>query len=188
MRHAVAFLWSLLNLAGGSIKQHIVIQYPPSIENHRVLLEQTFSNGIDPSYENRKLIRFSNQIPYLEQDEGMTIVPMSSVFRSRNDMFPRFHMFSQSHFTQFSQSIYQSAMDYADFCKMEDKLAHIVNNYLDDEKNNWLIFMDDPFLMGSIRGYGLKSSIVDRTSWVTLGKTEYSDMILTDIQKDPKHV
>lgn len=189
MRQSSAFLWSILNIAGGGIKQHIVVQTPPAYaDNPRLVLEQAFASGADPHYEHRKLIRFSNEAPYLKRDDSITFVPMSTVFGARDEAFPSFHSYSRSHFVRFSQSIYQSVMDYADFCKMEDKLAHIVNNYLDDEKNNWMVLMDDPFLMGSVRGYGTKSSVVGRTTWATTEKTEFTDILLAEIQEDQNYV
>jgi len=181
----IGFLWSLLNLSGVGIKQHIVIQTPPTIQDNRLFLEQVFSGGADPCYENRKLIRFSNDF---DQEKGMTTVPLRTVYDARDDIFPQHHIFSRSHFLRFTHSIYASVMEYAEFCKMEDKLAHIVANYLADKKNNWLIMMDDPFLMGSIRGYGSRSSMVDQSTWVTLGKTEFNDVLLMDLETDSSHV
>lgn len=174
------FLWSLLNLAGGSIKQHIVIQTPPTVQNHRPFLEQTLSHGVDPYYETRKLIRFSNDF---QQETGITTVPLRTVYDARNDRFPQFHLFTRSHFLQFSHSLYASVMEYAEFCKMEDKLAHVINSYLDDRRNHWLIMMDDPFLMGSVRDYGSKSSIVDHSVWITTEKTPFNDIMLIDLQE-----
>ena len=142
------FLWSLLNLAGGSIQQHIVLQTPPTVQDHRLLLEQSLSHGVDPHYEKRKLIRFSNDF---QQEPGITTVPLRTVYEARGDGFPQFHIFTRSHFLQFSRSLYASVMEYAEFCKMEDKLAHIMNSYLEDKRNNWLIMMDDPFLSGKGR-------------------------------------
>jgi len=179
------FLWSLLNLAGGSIKQHIVIQTPPTVQNQRLLLEQTLSHGVDPYYDTRKLIRFSNDF---HQEPGITTVPLRTVYDAREDRFPQYHTFSRSHFLQFTRSLYASVMEYAEFCKMEDKLAHIVNLYLEDRRNHWLIMMDDPFLMGSIRGYGSKSSIVDQSVWITTEKTQFNDMLLVDLQEEHAHV
>lgn len=179
-----AFLWSLFNLASTNIKQHIVIQPPPIIHNHRFLIEDILNHNIDPYYENRKIICFSNDIPYLEQKEKTTNVPLRSIYDVRGDHFPQYHLFTRSHYLQFSRSIYASVMEYVDYCQMEDKLAHIVNEYLDDEKNNWLILMDDPFLMENIRNYGTKKSIVDHTTWITTEKTSFNDMLILDIQKD----
>ena len=179
------FLWSVLNLAGGSIKQHIVIQIPPIIQNHRAFLDETFSYGADPDYETRKLIRFSNDF---HQEPGMTTVSLRTVYEAREDDFPQFHMLPRSHFLQFSRSMYASVMEYPEFCKMEDKLAHIMNSYLEDRRNHWLIMMDDPFLMGSVRGYGSKTSIVDNSVWITTEKTCFNDMLLMDLGQDPSHV
>lgn len=180
-----AFLWSLLNLAGGSIKQHIVIQTPPNVENHRPFLEETFSHGMDPEYETRKLIRFSNDF---QQEPGITTVPLRTVYEARGDGFPQFHIFTRSHFLQFSRSLYASVMEYAEFCKMEDKLAHIMNSYLEDRRHHWLIMMDDPFLMGSVREYGSKTSMVDQSVWITTEKTSFSDMLLMDLEEDHSYV
>lgn len=177
------FLWSLLNLAGGSIQQHIVLQTPPTVQDHRLLLEQSLSHGVDPHYEKRKLIRFSNDF---HQEQGITTVPLRTVYDARDNNFPRYHMYSTSHFTQFSHSMYASVMEYAEFCKMEDKLAHILHEYLGDTKNHWLILMDDPFLMASIRGYG--PSHTGRTAWITTEKTTFHDMLLVDLQEDHPHV
>ena len=179
------FLWSLLNLAGGSIKQHIVIQSPPSVQNHRVFLEQTLSHGIDPFYEDRKLIRFSNDF---HQEQGMTTIPLRTIYDARTDNFPQYHVFTRSHFLQFSHSLYASVMAYADFCCMEDKLAHIMSSYLEDKRNHWLIMMDDPFLMGSVRNYGSKSSVVDQSVWITTENTGFNDLLLIDLEEDHLHV
>jgi len=179
------FLWSLLNLAGVGIKQHVVIQTPPSITDHRLLLEQTLSHGADPYFENRKLIRFSNEF---DQEKGITTVPLLNIYKSRDDRFPKYHIFSRSHFLCFTHSIYASVMEYAEFCKMEDKLAHVINNYLEDTHNHWLIFMDDPFLMANIRDYGSKNSIVRQTTWITTEKASFNDMLLVDLEKDHSRV
>jgi hypothetical protein len=79
-------------------------------------------------------------------------------------------------------------MEYAEFCKMEDKLAHVINNYLEDTHNHWLIFMDDPFLMANIRDYGSKNSIVRQTTWITTEKASFNDMLLVDLEKDHSRV
>lgn len=181
----IGFLWSLLNLSGSSIKQHIIIQTPPTIQNHRLLLDQVLSHGVDPYYETRKLIKFSNDF---NQENGVTTVPLRSVYDARENVFPKYHMFSRSHFLRFTHSIYASVMEYAEFCKMEDKFAHIMTHYLEDKKNNWLIMVDDPFLMGSTREYGSKSSVVDRSTWITTEKTEFNDMLLIDLKEDHSHV
>ncbi len=175
------FLWSLLNLTGGSIKQHIVIQTPPTVQNHRPFLDETFSHGIDPNYETRKLIRFSNDF---HQEPGIITVSLRTIYDARGDLFPLFHVFTRSHFLQFSRSLFASVMEYTEFCKMEDKLAHVINSYLDDRRNHWLIMMDDPFLMGSVREYGSKSSIVDHSVWITTEKTVFNDMLSIDLQGD----
>jgi hypothetical protein len=179
------FLWSLLNLAGGSIKQHIVVQTPPTVRDYRSLLEQTLSHGVDPYYEDRKLIRFSNDF---HQEQGMTTVPLRTVFDAREKDFPQYHLFSRSHFLQFSHSLYASVMEYAEFCKMEDKMSHIMSHYLEDQRNHWLIMMDDPFLMASVRDYDSRSSIMDQSVWITTEKTHFNDMLLVDLQEDHAHV
>jgi hypothetical protein len=180
------FLWSLLNLAGGGIKQHIVIQTPPTVQNHRAFLDEIFLQGADPDYQTRKLIRFSNDF---HQEPGMTTVPLRSIYEAREDCFPQFHRLTRSHFLQFSRSMYASVMGYAEFCGMEDKLAHIMGSYLEDRRNHWLIMMDDPFLMGSVRGYGSKTSMVDNSVWITMETTSFNDMLLMDLgQEQSSHV
>ena len=179
------FIWSLLNLAGGSIKQHIVIQTPPTVQNLRPFLDEIFSHGIDPEYETRKLIRFSNDF---HQEPGITTVPLRTVYDARGDSFPQFHLFTRSHFLQFSHSLYASVMEYTEFCKMEDKLAHIINTYLEDRRNHWLIMMDDPFLMGSVREYGSRSCIVDQSVWITTEKKSFNDMLLMDLEEHHSRV
>ena len=84
--------------------------------------------------------------------------------------------------------MYASLMDYMDFCAMEDKLAHIILQYLADEKNHWLIGLDDPFLMGSLRQYGGKKQILEQTTWITTEKKYFSDMIMIDMDLDNPHV
>lgn len=172
----LTFLWSIFHYT--NMKQHIVLQ-APSV-NYDSIIQQTLSNGIDPYYKDRKLIRFCNDaMPSFKLKEE-TVVPLSNVYQERNG-FPSFHMFSRSHYLQFSHSVYASIMSYADFCAMEDKLAHIIFQYLEDNKNQWLICMEDPFLVGSIREYGMKSSVIEKTLWITMKKTTYNDMIVMDM-------
>lgn len=180
------FLWSLWNIANENIKEHIVLQTPPTIQNHRLFVEQILSHGIDPYYETRKFIRFSND--FGQEDSMTTTVSLRTVFNAREPQVPPFHIFTRSHFLQFSYSIYASIMTYLDYCQMEDKLSHIVNQYLDDEKNKWLIMMDDPILIANIRNYGRKRSILDHTTWITTEKTYFNNMLLVDIQEDYPHV
>lgn len=181
-----AFLWSLVHCATTMIKQHVVIQTPPM--GYHSLLEQTFlhRSNSQPINTDWKLIRFSNDIPP-ESFPQETIVPMSRVFRERGS-FPKFHLFSRSHYLQFSHSVYVSLMEYHDYCAMEDKLAHILFQYLGDEKNHWMIAINDPFLMGSLRQYGGKESVVGKTTWVTLEPTAFSDMIIVDMDTDHPRV
>lgn len=181
-----SFLWSLWNLSGAIIKQHIVLQTPPQLTKYHSFIDQSFPH--DPHYQERKLIRFTNEMPSIKVEKGATIVPLGSVYQNREKNFPSHHLFARSHYLQFSNSLYASLMDYAEFCKMEDKLAHIVNHYLEDKKNNWLIMMDDTFLMGSIRGYGTRASIVKQTTWITLEKTGWNDMLLVDMGADHPHI
>lgn len=180
----IAFLWSLV-YCSNIIKQHVVIQLP--VLNYGSLIKQTLSHGIDPYYKDRKLIRFTNEIPYFKEMKDETIVPMSVLYR-KHGVFPQFHMFSRSHYLQFSHSLYASVMNYADFCAMEDKLAHIVLQYLEDTNGNWLIGIEDPFLMSSLRSYGGKKPILDQTTWITMKKTTYHDMIVMDMDTDHPHV
>lgn len=183
-----AFLWSLLNLGGANIKQHIVIQTPPTTTNYVSILEQTLSHGADPYYEDRKLIRFSNDNDVLlKQEEQITTIPLLSIYNARSGVPPP-HIFTKSHFLLFCHSVYATVMGYNEFCKMENKLAYIVNSYLGDEKNNWLIFMDDPLLINNIRNYGTKKPIVDQTTWITTEKSVFHDMILMDLEKNHGHL
>lgn len=195
MYRCLGFLWSLLDVTNmGGVKQHIVMQTPPSITptsifNDRSLFDQALSNGIDPHYHDRKIVYFSNDISLSMQEttddlKSTTIVPMRSIFRAtRNQFFPTYHQFSRSHYLLFTHSPYASVMDYIDFCKMEDKFAHIVNEYLDDQKTHWLILIDDPILMSNIREYGLQHTLVDQTTWITHYKNVVADMILMDLQQ-----
>lgn len=174
------FLWTLWNMSGAMIKHHIVVQTPPTIARPVSIVEQAL--GTDPYHYDRKLIRFTNDMSSV-MNKDMTIVPLSSVYRSRERYFPSHHLYTRSHYLQFENSLYASVMEYREFCKMEDKLSHIINNYLEDKKNHWLIMMDDPFLMGSIRGYGTKSAIVDQTTWITMENKKWNDMLILDMEK-----
>jgi hypothetical protein len=75
-------------------------------------------------------------------------------------------------------------MEYPNYCAMEDKLAHIVFQYLHDQKNHWIIALEDPFLMGSLRQYGGKNAVVEQTTWITLEPTVFSDMMIVDMDTD----
>lgn len=178
-----AFLWSLVHCATTMVKQHVVLQSP--LMGYHSLLQQTLtflhSSNSNPDW---KLIRFSNDIPP-DSFPQETIVPMSRVFRERRDSHL---LFSRSHYLQFSRSVYASLMEYTDYCAMEDKLAHIVFQYLHDQKNHWIITMDDPFLMGSLRQYGDKETVVEQTTWITLEPTTFSDMIIVDMDTDHPRV
>lgn len=166
------------------MKQHIVMESPPSIRDHKFLIEQALSTGVDPYYQERKIIRFTIENSSFRQEEGMTTVPMVSVYKACSGDFPKFHLFTRSHYLQFSHSVYASVIGYAEFCEMEDKLAHIVSNYIEDKRNNWLILMDDPFLMRNVRGYSGMNDMVGRTTWVTLKKEGFEDMLLIDFEKN----
>lgn len=179
----IGFLWSLINVAGNTMKQHIVMETPrQSIRDHKLLIEQAFSTGVDPYYKERTMIRFSMENPPIRQEGDITTVPMVSVFNACSGDFPKFHLYSRSHYLQFSQSVYASVIGYAEFCEMEDKLAHIVGNYIGDRNHNWLILMDDPLLMMNVRGYSAMKDVVDRTTWITTEKKGYEDMIIMDFE------
>lgn len=181
--YGFGFLWSLLNLSGVLVKQHVMIQTPPMSTPYATVLEQTLSHGIDPFFHERKVVLFSNELPYFKTHDDTTCVPMSAVFHARDRFFPRYHMFSRSHYLQFSQGMYSSIMNYAEYCAMEDKLAHIVCNYLEDRHNHWLIMMDDPFLMGSLRNYGSQDAIVKRTTWITTKDNGSNDLLLVNLKE-----
>ena len=182
------FLWSLFSFCGDHVKQHIVIQKPPTvITNHDLssFVHHTLSNGIDPFYKDRKLICFSDGMPLLKQEtkNECTVVPLLSVFQARKDRMPVYPIYPRSHYLQFYRSSFASLMDYTDFCSMEEKLSQIINSYLEDDKKHWLIFMDHPLLMQNIRAYGTKQAVCDRTTWVTIQRTTYTDMVATDLEK-----
>lgn len=178
----LSFLWSLLHVHNPSIiGQHVVIQTPPSTENLFPIVEQL--PLLQQPY--RKMICFSNDAisPTIKTEE-MTIVPMLRVFKTRQRQFSPHHHYPRSNYLLFSRSMYASIMGYADFCCMQDKLSEIVLQYLSDEKNAWMIWMDDPFLMGSVRAYGKKQVVVDRTTWITFKKEPFSDhLLIGDLSK-----
>lgn len=177
------FLWSLFNVHSPSIvRQHVVIQTPLSIskENLFSLVEQV--PLLQQPY--RKMICFTNDMSLTIKTDEMTVVPMLRVFRSRQQQFLPHHDYPRSNYLLFSQSQYASVMGYTDFCCMQDKLADIVLPYLSDEMNTWMVWMDDPLLMQTVRDYGTKETIVDRTTWITMQKEYFSDHILIgDVSK-----
>lgn len=154
MRHVCGLLWSLWSWGGHDVHQHVVAQAPRG-----ALLPPLLTSG-------RRTIRFTD-------------AALASVFRARG-AFPQFHPCSRSHYYFFSNSAYADVMEYADYCATEDKLAHIVENYLQDQKNNWLIVLDDPLLVDGIRGYLAPSYAVDRTTWVSTTPTPYSGFVMVD--------
>lgn len=183
MRHSwYGFLWSLFHVSHHYQHQHhnphIVLQTPSFSEG---MIKEALPNIIT----SHKMIRFTNDISYIKTDLDIVNVPLASVFRARSKWFPQFHMFQQpSHYWQFSNSQYANIMEYSDFCEMEDKLAHIVSNYLEDVRIHWLIVMDDPLLAQNIRGYCTKSSVVGHTSWITTtDATGFHDMVILDLDK-----
>lgn len=179
------FLWALWNIHGAIIRQHIVMQTPSTIARPVSIVEQALKT--DPYYHERKLIRFTNDMSSIIKPQDGMVVPLSSVYHSRGHDFPRYHLYTKSHYLQFANSLYASVMEYMEFCKMEDKMAHILQNYLEDKKNHWLIMMDDPFLMGSVRGYGTKSAIIDQTTWITMENKKWNNMLIVDMGKDHPH-
>lgn len=182
-----SFLWSLWNMSGAIMKQHIVVQTPPILPQPLSIVEQALP--MDPHFHDRRLIRFTNdKSSMIKVQRGMTIVPISSIYYSRENYFPAYHSFSRGHYMQFCDSFYASIMEYMEFCKMEDKLSHIINQYLEDKKNHWLIMMDDPFLMGSVRGYGTRSAIVGQTTWITMADRKWNDMLLVDMDTENPHL
>lgn len=178
------FLWSLLNVHNPSMfHQHVVIQTPPSLTTTNDLLEVVEQVPLlQQPY--RKMICFSNDATTTIQTDEMTVIPMIRIFRARQRQFSLSHHYPRSNYLLFSKSQYASVMGYADYCCMQDKLAGIVLQYLGDEKNEWMIWMDDPLLMGSVRAYGTKKVVVDRTSWITMQKESFHDHILIgDVSK-----
>jgi len=182
---ALSFVWSLLNITGHLVKQHIVVNTPPQIADRLNLLTQTLSGGADPFFSERKLIRFSNENFNIKQEKSITTIPLAYIFQSRG-VFPQFHSFSRSHYARFTQSYYADLMTYPDFCAMEDKLADVVFQYLDDKKSHWTILLDDPFFLecDSLRSYGSKQSVLTDTTWITTYKTSCNDMIFFGPDRD----
>lgn len=178
------FLWSLWNVHNPSvIHQHVVIQTPPSFTTTSDLL-QVVEQVPHLQQPYRKMICFSNEATSTIQTDEMTVVPLIRVFRSREHQFLPHHDYLRSNYLLFSNSMYPSVMGYADFCCMQDKLADIVLQYVEDEKNPWMIWMDDPLLMATVRSYGTKKAVVDRTSWITMQKESFHDHILIgDVSK-----
>jgi hypothetical protein len=168
----IGFLWSLWACCPQTtVRQHVVVQAPPVIPSVSGALQQAFPN------HDRKVIHFTSG---LGRESGTVSVPLSSVYRARDDTFPQHHAYTYAHYFIFTRSPYASVMEYGDFCAMEDKLAHIVENYLQDEKNGWFVLMDDPFLATTIRGYLMPSSI-RRATWVSTIKSPYSDFVMVDV-------
>lgn len=180
MRHSwYGFLWSLFNVSSQQLVhyKHVVLQTPTF---QMEMVHQTLPNV----FPKDKMIRFTNDMSSIKTDKDMVNVPLISVFRARDRWFPQFHMFLQpSHYLQFSKSQYANAMEYSDFCEMEDKLAHIVSMYLEDVRNRWLIVMEDPLLTQNIRSYCTKSSIMDHTIWITTTPDMFGfhDMVILDL-------
>jgi hypothetical protein len=173
----------LWNITHTILRPHIVLQTPPQLTTY-----QSWVGQVLPPDPGRKLIRFTNTLSSFRVQDGATLVPMGEVYRSRSAGFPTYHGYTRSHYLQFEDSVYASLMEYAEFCKMEDKLAHMVHQYLEDRRNHWLVMVDDLFLMQSLRGYGTKASVVDQTTWITLEKTGWEDMLLVDMDMDRSHL
>lgn len=168
MRSVGCFLWSLWACANDPhVRQHVVVVQPPP-------------SGVLPPLltDGRKAVHFT----MTDHDDGgaTTNVPLASVFHAR-DRTIAFHR-PRSHYFFFSGSAHAEVMSYADYCAMEDKLAHIVENYLYDQKNHWLLLVDDPLLANSIRG----CCAVDRSTWVSTRTTPYSDFVLVDIDSNDR--
>lgn len=53
---------------------------------------------------------------------------------------------SKSNFMKYENSEYISYLSYNKFCKLEKKISNLVDNYLLDNKNHYLIIVDDVFL------------------------------------------
>lgn len=162
-------LWSLLSVPHhdpATIQRHIVMSPPPFVDaspslSDRGFLMELFADGkSDPHFQERNVIRFTGDQNLVSIDETdkpfIYTIPLRTIFRARNKMFPQYHSYSMSHYQRFLQSPYSQIMEYYDFCAMEDKLAHVFSHYIGDKKRHWLVWLDDPLFMDtdSIRSYG----------------------------------
>ena len=53
---------------------------------------------------------------------------------------------SKAHYQYFSNHRFSKYVTYADFCRLEKSISHIVANYLQDEKRSYIIVLDDIFI------------------------------------------
>lgn len=142
------------------MNRHIIMLSRPNLNLDSLLTEQ-----LDPFLSQRKVIKFSSSTPILHIENNLLTIPLWNIFQARQS-FPKFHLYSRSHYIKFENSKYNRVMDYADFCSFEDKLAHIVTQYVEDKKNNWLLLLEDDIFTDndSIQSY---ANLRKDTTWIT---------------------
>lgn len=172
-------LWACPEVPPVIEKQHIVIQSPTAMTDPRTMMAQAFPIGVDMHSTLRRIVYFTDD-PSPRLLEGVTTIPMRSVFRSRPEGTPRPR--PRSHGLMFLRSRYADVMDYNDFCSMEEQMASLLDCYLGDRKRHWAVLIDDPLMAASMRDHGTKETMVDQTAWVSSGaRTTYADYMLTDL-------
>lgn len=89
---------------------------------------------------------------------------------------------SKSNFMKYENSEYISYLSFDKFCKLEKKISNLVDNYLLDNKNHYLIIVDDVFLgYDGIFKY-LKFS--DNGLFIMNAKNNYINYLIVNINKN----
>lgn len=89
---------------------------------------------------------------------------------------------SKSNYFKYSNSEYINYMNYDDYCKLEKKISNLIDNYLLDNKNNYLIIVDDIFL-----GYDGIFKYLEypyKSLFIMNERNSYANYIIVNLQKE----
>ena len=89
---------------------------------------------------------------------------------------------SKSNFMKYENSEYMNYLSFDKFCKLEKKISNLVDSYLSDNKNHYLIIVDDIFLgYDGIFKY-LKFS--DNGLFIMSEKNSYVNYLIVTMKKE----
>ena len=89
---------------------------------------------------------------------------------------------SKSNFMKYENSEYMNYLSFDKFCKLEKKISYLVDSYLSDNKNHYLLIVDDVFLgYDGIFKY-LKFS--DNGLFILSEKNSYVNYLIVNMKKE----
>lgn len=89
---------------------------------------------------------------------------------------------SKSNYMKYENSEYTNYINYDDYCKLERRISILIDSYLLDTKNNYLIIVDDIFL--GYDGIFKYLKYPDKSLFILNEKNSYVNYLIVNLKKD----